>query len=123
MRSGLSTFNQVRQIKGAHLEDHVPAGMRTKVDVINEMLDKVIFNGYSAYGFVLSNGALIPGPIIAFPKVILQWKVKIIGLINLRFSNFFLIFKVMQASDLTPESLSIFRVISPKPGTVLHVVK
>ena len=66
---------QVRNFKSADMVDKVPAGMRTKVDVLNEIEHKVLFNGYSPYGFVLSNGALIPGPIIAFPKVILQWKV------------------------------------------------
>ena len=55
--------------------DPVPLGMKTKVDILNEIEDYVMFNGYSPGGFLLNNNTRIPGPIIAFPKVIFQWNV------------------------------------------------
>ena len=58
--------------------DHVPLGMKTKVDVINEVENCVLFNGYSPYGFILNNKARVPGPIVAFPKVLFQWNVSML---------------------------------------------
>ena len=63
--------------------DPVPLGMKTKVDILNEIEDYVMFNGYSPGGFLLNNNTRIPGPIIAFPKVIFQWNVSAWKLIKL----------------------------------------
>ena len=91
--------------------DHVPLGMKTKVDVINEVENCVLFNGYSPYGFILNNKARVPGPIVAFPKVLFQWNVSMLMYFNnlqmrkililsakIRSCVFFTMFKYVQTS-------------------------
>lgn len=69
---------------------------KTTVSILNiDYNQLVLINTMSTHGFRLNNGIFVVGPVAVFPRTVLQWN-------------------AATASDITPESLSLFCLLEPK---------
>ncbi|KRZ84837.1 NADH dehydrogenase [ubiquinone] 1 alpha subcomplex assembly factor 3 [Trichinella sp. T8] len=76
--------------------------MRTSVTTVQTTMDEtyLCIAAYNNYGFRLSNQTQVIGPMIVFPQAALSWK-------------------VASPDEITEESVSMLRLIEPKPDLVL----
>ncbi|KRX73757.1 NADH dehydrogenase [ubiquinone] 1 alpha subcomplex assembly factor 3 [Trichinella sp. T6] len=76
--------------------------MRTSVTTVQATMDEtyLCIAAYNNYGFRLSNQTQVIGPMIVFPQAALSWK-------------------VASPDEITEESVSVLRLIEPKPDLVL----
>lgn len=74
---------------------------KTSITVLNrDAKDLLLIDSYSSHGFRINNGLFIVGPTAFFPRTILNWDVE-------------------GPWDVTPESLSLFWLLEPKPDVLI----
>lgn len=73
---------------------------KTTVSVLNQEVESLLIDSYSVKGFRLNNDMKCFGPIIIFPDAVLGWKVR-------------------GPQDITVESLTLFRLLDPKPELIV----
>uniref|UniRef100_A0A1I8HS75 Transmembrane protein n=1 Tax=Macrostomum lignano TaxID=282301 RepID=A0A1I8HS75_9PLAT len=73
---------------------------KTSVTILNEDKSMVFFERFGRYGFKLSTGIFVLGPVLAFPKSVFSWRVSGTG-------------------DIGPASLSVLQVLYPRPDIFL----
>ncbi|XP_003380665.1 conserved hypothetical protein [Trichinella spiralis] len=85
--------------------------MRTSVTTVQATMDEkyLCITAYNNYGFRLSNQSQVIGPMIVFPQAALSWKV----------SAYIILTQVASPDEITEESVSMLRLIEPKPDLVL----
>lgn len=90
----LSQFRTIRV--GKHLAANYEGDGRSTIAILNKQHKSILMiDSYSTLGFRLNNGIFAVGPIAIFPKTVLHWNVN-------------------TASDISPESLSLFALLEPK---------
>ncbi|CDS35580.1 expressed protein [Echinococcus multilocularis] len=65
------------------------------VNIVNYSLAGAYIVSYNEYGFMLSNGTAIHGPMVSFPQSAFSWRIN-------------------SASDINEDSLSLFRILCPE---------
>ncbi|KAK0166915.1 hypothetical protein PV327_004382 [Microctonus hyperodae] len=74
---------------------------KTTVTILNRDADYgLMVDGISVYGFKLNIGIYVVGPMIIFPKTVIGWNIK-------------------STSDINRDSLSLFKVIIPRPDIMI----
>lgn len=93
-RPSLSQFRPI--CTGKHLLANYEGDGRTTVAILNKLHKNILMiDTYSSLGFRLNNGIFAAGPVAIFPRTVLHWNVN-------------------TASDISPESLSLFALLEPK---------
>ncbi|TRY61539.1 hypothetical protein TCAL_04173 [Tigriopus californicus] len=73
---------------------------KTTVSILNEENKRLMVDSFSVNGFRLNNNMKCFGPLVIFPTCVFHWALR-------------------DYSDLTAESLAIFRLLQPRPELVV----
>lgn len=93
-------FSQLRRLHERKSASYDPDG-KTTVQILNQEAGApLMIDTYNQQGFRLNNGMKVLGPIAIFPKTVLSWNVG-------------------RIEHITPESLSLFAVLEPKPDVLV----
>jgi len=102
--AGLKRYNNLyrRSIYCCPIRNHgyEGDGKTTIVSLIEEEKDLLFIKSYNYFGFRLSNGLFVTGPIAIFAKQIFQWD-------------------VAGCFDINEESVSLFHLLEPKIDVLL----